>query len=314
MVNHGPPFPRTWWGFLLWLILLGLLSHVLTWLAAGESVKLAWNANPEPDIAGYRVNYGADNLETAHEAGNVTSTTIDGLEPGATYQFVLRAVNASGLESDPAGPISYTVPEAPAGPYSIEASTEETAAEDGRAGNAIDGKPETFWHSRWSLNGVPGPEFWQTDWQSDAAPPPHSLTITWPEPVAFQGVRYLPRQDGESNGNLTAYNLAGSVDGVEWATIIEGTLESGAAERVILGKATGIRHARLTWKGDPFGCAAELVPLYTAVPMVKYELLASPDMEGEVIHTFERPFGQRDFFWLRMTFPSGHETTLPMKP
>ncbi|UCG50769.1 MAG: fibronectin type III domain-containing protein, partial [Candidatus Latescibacterota bacterium] len=66
-------------------------------------VTVSWLANPEPDIAGYKVYYGpvagspgdADSVDV----GNVTSREICGFEQGIHY-FMVRAYNTSGQYSD----------------------------------------------------------------------------------------------------------------------------------------------------------------------------------------------------------------------
>ena len=88
-----------------------ILSFFLTLcgLSAIE-VKLAWNANPEPDIAGYIVHYGTQSgdLDQFQDTGNVTSTTISGLEPSTTYYLALQAYNTAGLFSDLTAEIVHT--------------------------------------------------------------------------------------------------------------------------------------------------------------------------------------------------------------
>jgi hypothetical protein len=83
-------------------------------------VKLSWNPNPEPDIAGYVVNYGTQigNLTELHTTGAVNSTTISGLSPSTTYYFSLQAYNTAGNYSDPTAQISHATP-AP-GPAGLE--------------------------------------------------------------------------------------------------------------------------------------------------------------------------------------------------
>lgn len=79
---------------------------------ADQTVTLAWDPSPDPDIAGYNVYYGPGRgTYTNHvSVGNVTKATISGLLEGATYFFVVTSYNTSGLESDPSNEISYTVP------------------------------------------------------------------------------------------------------------------------------------------------------------------------------------------------------------
>ena len=80
--------------------------------AAQGSVTLAWNANIEPDIAGYVISYGTSsgNWPTSVDAGNTTQHTVNGLTRGATYYFVLRAFNTDGLYSAPSVEVSAQIP------------------------------------------------------------------------------------------------------------------------------------------------------------------------------------------------------------
>ncbi|MFZ9936584.1 MAG: fibronectin type III domain-containing protein [Luteolibacter sp.] len=73
-------------------------------------VKLKWNANSEPDIAGYVVHYGtaSGKLDQLHYTENVTATTLSGLEPSTTYYLALQAYNSSGLFSDLTTEIIHT--------------------------------------------------------------------------------------------------------------------------------------------------------------------------------------------------------------
>jgi hypothetical protein len=70
-----------------------------------KSVTLEWNANVEPDLAGYRVYYGSRSGSYMQPKGNgldsgrVTSYTIAGLPVGATYYIAITAYDAAGNES-----------------------------------------------------------------------------------------------------------------------------------------------------------------------------------------------------------------------
>jgi hypothetical protein len=101
------------------------------WLAcaaivAAQSVKLSWNPNPESDIAGYVVHYGTQSgnlTETKDVVGQVTTTTLEQLQPSTTYFFALQAYNTSGLYSDLTEQISHTTAAAaPTGPVIADSS------------------------------------------------------------------------------------------------------------------------------------------------------------------------------------------------
>jgi hypothetical protein len=67
----------------------------------------------------------------------------------------------------------------------LEAKVVEVDSEDpdhaNVAANAIDGNPETFWHTRWG--------------EGTNDPMPHHLVIDLGRQVRLRGITYLPRQD-----------------------------------------------------------------------------------------------------------------------
>lgn len=63
---------------------------------------------------------------------------------------------------------------------------------------AIDGDPSTSWHT----------EFDPTD-----APLPHTITINMQAIYLIDGLTYMPRQDGNSDGNIGQHQIFLSTDG-----------------------------------------------------------------------------------------------------
>ena len=80
----------------------------------------------------------------------------------------------------------------------------ETDSEDGEhdhlAAHAIDGDPDTFWHTRW---------------QPRNDPLPHHLTIDLGREVTLRGMTYLPRQD-MANGRIASAEILLSNDPRSW--------------------------------------------------------------------------------------------------
>src|SRR6185503_18788678 len=75
-------------------------------------VTLAWDANLETDLAGYKAYYGTSSRAYSFvaDAANVTSLTISNLQEGLTYYFAATAYNTSGLESDFSAEVSHLIP------------------------------------------------------------------------------------------------------------------------------------------------------------------------------------------------------------
>jgi len=100
---------------------------------AGQSVTLAWNANSDPTIAGYKIYYGVTSgtYNNQINAGNATSVIISGLVAGVTYYFAATAYDNLGRESGYSSEIIYSVPatlaamqirSAPAGQFILTAT------------------------------------------------------------------------------------------------------------------------------------------------------------------------------------------------
>jgi hypothetical protein len=90
----------------VFFLFLSLVGH-----ARGEQVSLAWDANTEPDLGGYRLYYGTASQAYSQviDVGNTTQVTVSNLNQGGTYFFVVTAYNLQGAESDYSNEIQNTV-------------------------------------------------------------------------------------------------------------------------------------------------------------------------------------------------------------
>ncbi|MHB1307794.1 MAG: Ig domain-containing protein [Limisphaerales bacterium] len=84
-------------------------NHLLA-AEASQTVQLAWDANTEPDVAGYKVYWGTSSGQYSQQlsVGAVTTAQIPDLAPGVTYYFAATALNTEGLESDYSAEIEHT--------------------------------------------------------------------------------------------------------------------------------------------------------------------------------------------------------------
>src|SRR5258708_36585659 len=84
-----------------------VLFFAAVWLllAAGRAnagtLTLAWDANTEPDIAGYVVEYGPASapFTLSADIGNLTTWTLANATPGVFYSFRVVAYNKIGRAS-----------------------------------------------------------------------------------------------------------------------------------------------------------------------------------------------------------------------
>ncbi len=82
------------------IIILAILLLVCTPAFGGE-IKIVWQPNTEPDLAGYYVYYGAKDrpLGARINVGRQTQYTIQNLPAGETYYIAITAFDQTGNES-----------------------------------------------------------------------------------------------------------------------------------------------------------------------------------------------------------------------
>jgi galactose oxidase len=110
-------------------------------------------------------------------------------------------------------------------------ATASDAATGFPASNVLDAGTASIWHSR--FGGTP-------------APLPHTVTIDMKSPQDISGLRYLPRQDGNPNGNIGRYAVSVSTDGATFSPVATGSFSDSATEKPVRFTAVTARHVRLT--------------------------------------------------------------------
>ncbi|MGH3714132.1 MAG: discoidin domain-containing protein [Micromonosporaceae bacterium] len=161
-------------------------------------------------------------------------------------------VKLTGATLPAAGPIPSTSTALPkTGWKLVYADSQETTGENGAASNAFDGNPSTIWHTKWSGGNDPLP---------------HEIQLDLGGPYSVDGLRYLPRQDGGTNGRIGRYEVYLSNDTTSWGTpVATGTFANDGAEKSVSFAARTARYLRLRAlsevNGGPWTSAAELTAL-----------------------------------------------------
>jgi hypothetical protein len=124
----------------------------------------------------------------------------------------------------------------------------DSEAPEYKGDNAIDGDPETFWH---------------TPWGNDAPGFPHEIQLDLQKPTELKGLVYLPRQD-MANGRIAAYEVYVSEDGKRWGKpVAKGRLSNtGDSQNVLFDRPCQARYLRFVARseinGNKFASIAEL--------------------------------------------------------
>jgi len=145
-------------------------------------------------------------------------------------------------------------------------SADSEQPDEGPAKNAIDGDPNTYWHTRY-------------DPRLDRYP--HEFVVDMGESIPVAGFRYLPRQDGGVNGRVKRYQLflsnstpleggrgvnsssSPGQNGTPWTLVAEGDLPNQLeATRVKLKTPTTARYFKFValseQNGESYASAAEI--------------------------------------------------------
>ncbi|GGI45610.1 hypothetical protein GCM10008018_13020 [Paenibacillus marchantiophytorum] len=156
--------------------------------------------------------------------------------------------------------IKVTVNKVPQSQMTATATSEESGKDV--ASNAIDGDPQTIWHTKWN--------------QSDVLPQSITLNLggTYNK---INKVTVLPRPEG-GNGNITGYNMYASTDGTTFTKVATGSWANDAAEKTVTFTPTDASYVKVevTSGNGGWATAAEInvfaSPIVEDIP-IKVQLI-----------------------------------------
>lgn len=112
----------------------------------------------------------------------------------------------------------------------MSASADSAQENTNDAYYAVDDGPSTLWHSQYS----------------PYQPLPHEITLNLGAGYAVSGLNYLPRQDGNHNGDITSYAVSVSTDGTNFTQVTSGNWADDATQKTASFAAQTARYVRLT--------------------------------------------------------------------
>ena len=188
-----------------------------------------YTVNVDDGVLDFRAKAAADRGDDANK------------DPMLSYIIVKADVE----EEEPEAPSVLTI-------QSVEANSYQSGNE---ASKAIDGSTGTHWHSSWAT-GHPT--------VADGL----YITMDLGQEVSnLSQLTYTPRQDKDSNGIYTEYEISVSTDGSEYTKVAEGTCAADKDVKTATFPETAARYVRLTAvhtmgnsdsEADQYACAAEL--------------------------------------------------------
>ena len=139
---------------LLFLSIFSAFLFMWPGYARAADVTLAWDANQESTVAGYKVFNGlaSRTYNGTVDVGNWTSCTISGLAPGTTYYLAAKAYDSAGHESDFSTEIAYTVPATCS--FSLSPTSQSFASSAGSGSIAVTAPSGCSWSASSSASWI----------------------------------------------------------------------------------------------------------------------------------------------------------------
>ncbi|MCX4538372.1 discoidin domain-containing protein [Streptomyces sp. NBC_01669] len=165
--------------------------------------------------------------------------------PTGTYPVTVRVAQAAGDVVTKTIQVTVRPPNLPVTVAYVD--SEETSGENAPATNAVDGNPDTIWHTKWS---------------GTAAPMPHEIQLNLGGDHTVSCLSYLPRQNS-ANGRIAKYEVYTSKDGTNWGNpVATGTWTNTSAEQEACFTPVSAHYVRLRAlsevNGNPWTTAAEI--------------------------------------------------------
>lgn len=190
----------------------------------------------------------------------ILSVDTYGVTSEGSGALILEAIDPASGESFANANLKVSG-KSPKANWAVITSSEQPGA---AATKVFDGDPKTDWHSRYGKN---------------KPKPPHWIGLMFGKPTALEGLNYLPRQGGFTNGVAKDYRVEALKPGNGWVTVAKGRTTREMADKRTAFEVRfpekqvveGIRFViESDWSGGGFGTAGEITfPGYQLPPKDK---------------------------------------------
>ena len=173
---------------------LTVLCSLAPALSSAAQVTLAWDANTEPDLAGYKLYYGnsSGSYQFSVDVGNVTSYTLSGLLEGQIYYFAATAYNVSQNESGFSNEVSKAIADVTPPTVLMTAPAN---------GSTVSGTAVTVSASASDNVGVAGVQFSLDGVNLGAEDTAAPYSVSWNATLATSGAHILTAVARDAAGN-----------------------------------------------------------------------------------------------------------------
>ncbi|WP_193726735.1 discoidin domain-containing protein [Paenibacillus guangzhouensis] len=186
------------------------------------------NTGEKADLSRASVEYQLSDKRLSVVEGSNTLVVKGDVGPGFKATVAVKVIlDGVTVISDPIT-ITATGNIVPQSQMTATATSQETSSENNTASMAIDGNPQTIWHTKWDKSDVL----------------PQSITLNLGGTYKINKITYLPRQSGD-NGKITGYNVYVSTDGVTFTKVASGNWANDSAEKTASLTGANATHVKL---------------------------------------------------------------------
>jgi hypothetical protein len=159
-----------------------------------------------------------------------------------------KAARTAGDDAEQDNPARLNEPDHDVTLKFVSVDSEEIYAQHGDGENAVDGNPDTYWH---------------TEWQDRGPRLPHEIIVELLPPSTIKGFTYLPRQDESDHGTIRDYEFYVSADGKDFGQPVKkGSFKPSKEKKIETFKPIKCRFIKLRAiseiHGLPWTSAAEI--------------------------------------------------------